>query len=227
MHLIDAEILEAGQGLNIPVCAAGLAIGFILWVMGGWGQRFWLVLASTLAAGTYGLSVGDSFNVQPLVAGLLMAVAAGVLALSLVRAVAFAGGGLTACLLMERMATGWNEPFVVFFVGGFLGLFLLRFWLMALCSLAGTLLMAYSGLWLLDTLKQLDAVQWTSQRPVLLDWACGGVAAVGFLLQLILSGRRRKSDEADEQEYDNSDGKGSGWRLWPFGSGQSKKRRAA
>lgn len=225
MHLVDPDILEAAQGLNLPVCIAGVAIGLFLWLMGGWGQRFWLVLASTAGAGAYGLSVAESYDVQPLVAGLLMAVAGGALALSLVRPAAFAGGGVAACLLMERMAAGWNEPFIVFFVGGFLGLFLLRYWLMALCSLAGTLLMAYSGLWLLDALRQLDAVQWAGQRPVLLDWACGGVAALGFLIQLIVHRRRRSRNDHEEQEPEE---RVTGWRLWPFGSsGETKRRRAA
>ena len=94
-------------------------------------------------------------------------------------------------MALPALVTGWDEPFLFFFAGGFFGLFLLRYWMMALSSLAGTLLMAYSGLWLLDRLGKLDCVEWTTSRVVLLNWACAGVALLGFLLQVLLDRRRR------------------------------------
>src|SRR5207248_8869165 len=133
--------LEAGKNFSVTASAIGLALGLLIWLLGGWGHRFWLLLVTTLAAGVYGLSIGEAFDVQPLVAGLLLAVAAGALALSLVRVGAFLAGGVTACVVFARVLPTWNEPFVFFFVGGFLGLFLLRLWLMVLSSLAGTLIM--------------------------------------------------------------------------------------
>src|SRR5262249_49228526 len=101
---------------------------------------------------------------------------------------AFVAGGVGACLAAERLTPGWDEPFVFFFVGGFLGLFLVRYWMMALSSLAGTLVMAYSGLWLLDGLGKLDAVAWAAARPVLLDWGCGGVTLLGLLRTVVAGG---------------------------------------
>src|SRR5262249_60834621 len=103
--------------------------------------------------------------------------------LSLVRLAAFLTGGVAACVLAERVTPGWNEPFVFFFVGGFLGLFLFRFWMMVLSSLAGALLMTYSLLWLLDTLRRLVAVARSAGRPVLLNWACGGLMLPGLPIQ--------------------------------------------
>src|SRR5207302_377290 len=108
-------------------------------------------------------------------------------------------GGAAACLAAERLTPGWREPFVFFFVGGFLGLFLVRFWMMLLSSLAGTLLMAYSILWLLDGLHRLDAVAFSSARPVLLDWACGGVTTLGLVVQLLLERRRRRRAGGDDE----------------------------
>jgi hypothetical protein len=221
MHLVDPDILADAQGLSPAVCAVGMALGMVLWLFGGRGHRFWLVLLITLAAGVYGLSVADAYTVQPLVGGLLLAVAAGALALSLMRVLAFVGGGVAACLAAERGMPGWDEPFVFFFVGGFLGLFLLRFWMMALTSLAGTLLVTYSGLWLFDSLGKLDAVALGRDKPVLLDWACGGTAVVGLLLQLGLERRRRKKSQTTSDDEEKAP-----WtrRLWPFAATEPPKK---
>ena len=214
MHLVSPDILVEARGLSPAVCAIGLALGLVLWLLGGWGHRFWLVLLTTLTAGVYGLSLGEAYSVQPLVAGLLMAVAAGTLALSLVRLLAFLAGGVAACLAAERLTPGWDEPFIFFFVGGFLGLFLVRYWMIALSSLAGTLLMAYSSLWLLDGLGKLDAVAWSGARPVLLDWACGGVTLLGFLIQLGLERRRRRKQRGDEEDGENTEPRLRKLRHW-------------
>jgi len=192
MHLITPDILLESKELSLAASGAGLAVGAAVWLLGGWSHRFWLVLLTTLAAGVYGLSIGEAFGVQPLVAGLLLAVAAGTLALALVRVAAFVAGGVAACVLAEQLLTGWREPFVFFFVGGFLGLFLLRFWMMVLSSLAGTLVMAYSLLSMLDVMGKLDAVSWAEHRPVLLDWACGGVTLLGLLIQVGVTRRLRR-----------------------------------
>src|SRR5439155_23312303 len=167
MHLITPDILLESKELSLAASGAGLAVGAVVWLLGGWSHRFWLVLLTTLAAGVYGLSIGEAFGVQPLVAALLLAVAAGTLALALVRVAAFLAGGVPACILAEQLLTGWREPLVFFFVAGFLGMFLLRFWMMVLSSLAGTVVMAYSLLWLLDALGKADAVSWGEQKPVL------------------------------------------------------------
>lgn len=200
MHLIAPDILSDGKGLSALTSGAGLAVGLLIWLLGGWSHRFWLVLLTTLGAGVYGLSIGEAFGVQPLVAALLLAVAAGTLALSLVRVAAFVAGGVTLCLVAEHLVSGWNEPFAFFFVGGFLALFLFRFWLMALSSFAGTVVMAYSALWLLDTLGKIDAVSWSVQKPVLLNWACGGVALLGLFIQLTASRRSRRKHKQSHAE---------------------------
>ena len=110
MHLVDPDILADAQGLSPAVCAGGMALGVVLWLFGGRGHRFWLVLLITLAAGIFGLSVAEAYAVQPLVGGLLLAIAAGALALSLMRVLAFVGGGVAACLAAERGMPGWDEP---------------------------------------------------------------------------------------------------------------------
>lgn len=228
MLLVDPEILAAGKGLSPALCGAGAALGGVLWLLGGRWHRFWLVLLITVTAGVYGLSLGEAHGVQPLVAALLLAVAAGALALSLVPVFAFLAGGVAGCLAGERLTPGWHEPFLFFFVGGFLGLLLLRHWMMALTSLAGTLLSAYSTLWLLDGLGKVDAIDFSAGRPVLINWACGGAALLGFLAQFALDRRRKRRERLAEDEDDFPR---EGRRLLPWLLGRAdeprRRRRAA
>ncbi len=221
MQLVAPDILVDGRGLSVPVCVAGLAVGAIVWLFGGLGHRFWIVLLTTVIAGAYGLSIGEAFGVQPLVSALLLAVAGGVLALALVRVGAFLAGGVVACVLAERVVPGWNEPFVFFFVGGFLGLVLLRFWCMVLSSLGGTLVMAHCLLWLLDTMEKIDCLDWCNNKPVLLNWACGGTALLGLLIQVGIH-RRLRPRKGDEDE----EGRRPLLLRWLPG-GDRRRRRAA
>lgn len=225
MRLVLPEILSDGQGFSIIACSLGLAVGFIVWVLGGWSHRFWLLLVTTLAAGVYGLSIGEAFGVQPLVSALLVGLAGGALALALIHVTAFVAGGMTVCLLAERFVVGWNEPFVFFFIGGFLGLFLLRLWLMVLTSFAGSLIMTYSTLWLLDTLGKVDAPTWAQQKPILLNWICAGGTVLGLLVQIAIDRRRRRHTRLELFEPKES----RGWRLlgWFGSSDGGKKNRAA
>jgi hypothetical protein len=77
----------------------------------------------------------------------------------------------------------------------------LRFWLLILASLTGTLLMGYSLLWMLDTTGKIDAVDFATRKPVLINWACAGVTLLGLLIQVgIMRRLRRKRDEEDEEK---------------------------
>jgi hypothetical protein len=148
-----------------------------------------------------GLTLGKDYGMQPLVAGLLLAVSAGALALSLVRILLFAAGGLAALGLMHSVSSGWDEPIAVFLVGGLIGVLLYRFWIVTFSSLIGALLMAYSALALSDRLRIVDSVAWTSKNGPLLNWGCAALIVLGILVQFLLERRRRrKSQAASEPE---------------------------
>jgi hypothetical protein len=202
MQLIAPDILwEATRdgGLSPVLTALVLAAGVMLWLFGWRAHRFWIVLFTTVVAGIYGLKQAPEYHSQPLLAGILLAIAAGMLALALVRVVAFLAGGVGASLLVQALAPSWDEPLVFFLCGGLLGLLLFRVWTMALTSLAGTLLMAYSGLCLADRLGKLNAVTWSAKQTLLLNWACAGFTGLGLFMQWYLERRRaRKQKEAEQ-----------------------------
>ena len=206
MLLIAPDILDEVRQLPWFLLLLGLGVGLLLWLFGGRGHRFWLVLSMTVVGGVLGLTFGAAYAVQPLVAGLLLAVAAGALALALARVVLFVAGGAACVWLARTVAPAWDEPAVCFLVGGLLGVLLYRVWITALSSLAGTLLLAYSILGLAPWFGFDNVVVWADQQAAMLNWACGACAGLGLLVQLLLERRRlrhkraldaaRKEDEA-------------------------------
>ena len=84
MQLFSPDVLSDIHGLSMGLSITAIVIGLLVWLTGWWGHRFWVVLVTTLLAGIFGLSSSPAHRIQPLVVGLLLAVAAGVLALALV-----------------------------------------------------------------------------------------------------------------------------------------------
>ena len=210
MIVVAPDILEEVHQLPWFLLATGLALGLLLWLFGGRGHRFWLVLSMTVVGGVLGLYFGAAYAVQPLVAGLLLAVAAGALALSLARVALFVAGGAACVWLARTVAPAWDEPAVCFLVGGLLGVLLYKVWITALSSLAGTLLIAYSILGMLPLVGFPNVVAWADQQTAVLNWACAAMAVLGLLVQLLLERQRLRRQraleatrkEAEEAGYD-------------------------
>jgi MFS family permease len=206
MQLLAPDILEDARGFSVAVSGTAFLIGALLWLFGWRGHRFWIVLAATVGAGILGLYSGPAHKMQPLVAGLLLAVAAGALALSLIRVVAFVAGGICAWAVVHAVSPAWNEPVICLLVGGLLGLVLFRVWTMILTSSAGTLLMAYSGLCLAHKLGNVDVVALAEKQAILLNVGCGVLAFLGVVAQFLLGRPRRR-------EQGNREKRGKG--RWP------------
>jgi hypothetical protein len=204
MQLLAPDILAAGHGLSVALGVVGLLLGLALWLLGWWQHRFWIVLGTTLCGGVWGLSHGTLTGLQPLVVGLLLAVAAGALAIHLSRVLAFVSGGLSFWLAVHLLVPSWEEPVVCLLVGGLLALVLFRSWTMLLTSLAGTLLMGYSILLLLDRVGKINAAEWAERHAAVLDWSCAGVAVTGWVIQF-LAERHRLLRERARQEKERAD----------------------
>jgi hypothetical protein len=231
MQWIAPDLLKTILGLSTPVAGAGVILGVMLWLFGWWGHRFWIVLFTTVAAGIYGLWSGQVSGVTPIVAGLLLAVSAGMMALALSRVVAFVAGGLAVCIGLQLVFPAWENRLLCFLGGGLAGLLLFRLWMMTLTSLAGTLMMGYFGLALLDGLGKIDAPAWMEQRTLLLNWTCVGLTLLGVLAQFLLDRwrkhfRRHREERAHlrqaQMELDERYNRRSWWK-W---GGQSSKKAA-
>jgi hypothetical protein len=206
MNLVAPDILEEVRQLPSFLLATGLVLGLLLWLFGGRGHRFWLVLAMTVSGGVFGLYFGAAYSLQPLVAGLLLAVTAGALALALARVILFVAGGAACIWLARTVAPSWDEPALCFLIGGLLGVLLYKVWVTALSSLAGALLTAYSILGLLSHLGVDGLATWADQQAPLLNWICAAFAVLGLLTQLLMERRRLRrirQKAADEKEAED------------------------
>jgi hypothetical protein len=186
MYLVAPDILADACGLSLGLILLAVPVGLVLWLLGWWSHRFWVVLLTTVVAGVYGLHVAPAFQAPALLAGLLLALAAGVLALALVRLVAFAGGGLVGLLLMQAIYPSLNQPLITFLIAGLVSLLLFRPCIMVLTSLSGAVLLTCAALMLLNYYAVLDAPAWSEQSPVLLNAIAGSLAFVGVVVQFLL-----------------------------------------
>jgi hypothetical protein len=197
-----ADLVNEGRGLSPAIPGVGLAVGLLLWLMGSRGHRFWLSMAVTVAAGIAGLHAAPALGVQPLVAGLLLAVCAGALALALVRLLVFAIVGLCSFALAQALTPGWNEPVIFFLAGGLIGVVFFRLWIMALTSLAGSILIGYCGLCLAGSLGNMDVATFARDQGKVIVWAGLAFAIFGVAVQFLLERRRAKKKRRLQEELE-------------------------
>ena len=223
MQLVAPDILDAAVGISPALSVTAFLVGALLWFMGGITHRFWVVLGSTVIAGVVGLFVGKRFDMQPLVAGLLLAISVGALALSLFRVVLFVAAGSAVVWLAGTVASSWVEPIACFLAGGLLGIALYKVCVVALSSLAGTLLMSYSGLLLANSFGKVDVVDLSNKHGPLLSWGVGTATILGVLVQFLIvrRGKKKPKEEKDGGEKDEgkkakkSEKASSLWRASP------------
>jgi hypothetical protein len=199
MVLIATDILADLCGLSLGLILGLLPIGLLLWLLGWWSHRFWIVLATTVVAGVIGLMEATSWQAQPIVVAVLLAIAAGVLALALVRVITFTAGGLAGVYLVAFMVPGFQQQVIGFLISGLVCLLLFRWFFMILTSAFGACLLAYAVLALLHYHESMDAVAWGDDNATLLSVLCGIGALAGFLFQFFFDRwRARKRREAEE-----------------------------
>jgi hypothetical protein len=223
-----ADLLTDGQGLSPYIPGVGLGIGVVLWLMGSRGHRFWLSMAVTVIAGLAGLHAAPAMGVQPLVGGLLMAVCAGALALALVRLVVFAVVGVASLAVAQSVTPGWNEPVIFFLAGGLIGVVFFRLWVMALTSLAGSILIGYCGLCLAASLGRMDVVAIAKQQGRMLQFGGLALALIGVVIQFLLERRRAKKKrlQAEREEEERYRIPPPAGRFWWSREAKPTRRRA-
>ncbi len=186
MQLIAPDILAEARGLTGAMAGTICVLGIALWLFGWRWHRFWIVAGITLAAGLIGLNAGrTSGGTQVMAVGILLAVAAGLLALELAKVLAFVAGGCGAWLAVQWVLPQAQELWAVFLCGGLFGLLLYRLWTMVLTSLIGTLLAGHAGVLLLEQAIRFDAVAWVSAHVPALNGAVVGLVVLGVLLQAV------------------------------------------
>ena len=227
MYLIATDILAELCGLSLGLIIAVIPIGMMLTLFGWWSHRFWIVLTTTVTAGVFGMLEASHYSAraQPIVVGVLLAIAAGVLALALVRVITFAAGGVVSVYLAHFAFPALNQQIICFLVGGLVCLLLFRWCFMALTSFAGSVISAYGILALLHYHETLDAVSWADEHTMRLNILCGVSAVCGFGCQFLLDRRRRRRRR--EEHEDEEEGDFVGAVLGRIGFGGQSRRDAA
>ena len=205
MQLIQPEILFEGRGLTGAMAGTILVLGLALWLFGWRWHRFWVVSGITLAAGIIGLNAGSAAGGQVLAVGLLLAVAAGMMALELARVLAFLAGGVGAWFAAQWVLPQAQELWAVFLSGGLFGLLLYRVWTMLLTSLAGTLLASHAGLILLEPTFKTNMAEWATRNVIALNGAVVAFAVLGLLLQVAASPEPEVKEEKKKPKKKDKD----------------------
>ena len=224
MYIIATDILSDLCGLSLGLLIALLPIGLMLWLFGWWSHRFWIVLSTTVMAGVIGLLEATAWRAQPIVVAVLLAIAAGVLALALIRVITFSAGGLAGVYFAQFAFPTFQQPAICFLVSGLLCLLLFRWFFMILTSLLGVSLLAYGVLALLHFYSLVDAVIWSEENNVLLTIFCSVATLAGFAFQFLFDRwRARRRKEGAEGGTDDV----YSMILGKIGFGGKSKRRAA
>jgi hypothetical protein len=198
MELIVPDILADVCRLSPILPIAGVLAGLVLWVAGWWTHRFWVVLSLTVCGGIVGLQYATELHAQPLLAAVGVATAAGIIALTVIRLLAFLAGGIAGLLIAGAVIPGLDQPLLAFLLGALAGWFLLRWWMMALTSLAGVLLFGYGGLALAGRWTKVDMPAWCLVHPQLVNILAILGALAGFVLQLSLDWWRQRKPAASK-----------------------------
>jgi hypothetical protein len=184
MQLIAPDILTEARGLTEAMSGTLCVLGLALWLFGWRWHRFWVVAGITLAAGLLGLNAGRAAGgTQIMAVGILLAVAAGMMALELAKVFAFVAGGCGAWLAIQWVFPQAQELWAVFLSGGLFGLLLYRLWTMLLTSLLGVLVLGHASLLLLELVLSFDAVRWAGNNQEALNGLVVGLVVVGIFLQ--------------------------------------------
>lgn len=204
MQLVPPDILADFCGLSLPLLIALLISGLALWLFGWRTHRFWVVMGTTVIAGVYGLMEGHVLQTYPLIAGIVLALAAGLLALSVIRLVVFAIGGAIGFVLIQNAIPAFNQPLVCFVASGFLALLLFRWWFMALTSAAGSMLVMIATMAIIQRAGSNGVVAWADKQSQVVSGIGIGLAVLGLVVQAFFEWRRirkyGKESSAEEIE---------------------------
>ena len=201
MQLILPDVLTAARGLSPGAAGFLLLVGLLLWAVGWRWHRFWVVFGITLAAGLIGLTAGQSAGGQVMVVGVLLAVAAGMLALELAKILAFVTGGAAAWAAAQGVFPQVQELWAVFLSGGLIGVVLYQLWTMLTTSFLGVLVTWHAAFVLAEQFaKGFDAAKWVGDHAAALNGGVAVVALLGVFVQKLTAPRPESADDSRKEK---------------------------
>ena len=157
-----------------------------------------------------------------MVVGVLLAVAAGMLALELAKVLAFVTGGAAAWAAAQGVFPQVQELWAVFLSGGLIGVVLYQLWTMLTTSFLGVLVGWHAGFVLAEQFaKGFDAAKWVGDHAAALNGAVAVVTLLGVLMQKLTAprpdvrfaqGEKPEASRAASPRRRAGDTKSSWWR---------------
>jgi hypothetical protein len=193
MQLLAPDVLADVIELPFAAVAALLGVGLALALTGWVWHRFWLTISVSLISGLVGVRQAAAWGIaQPVVAGALLAAAAGCLALSLARVGLFIGYGLGCWYATKRFAPAYAVPAICICVGGLFSVLFYRFCVVLLTAALGAVFLSYGGLALAQQQKWFPAVTFLQDQALLAHALWGGLTFVTLMLQLYFWRRHKR-----------------------------------
>lgn len=205
MQILSPDVLADVLELPVPALLVLMGFGALLSLTGWRWHRFWLTICVSLISGLVGLRQAQAWGInQPIVAGVLLAAAAGCLALSLARVGLFLAYGLAAWYAMKRLAPPYAIPAICICVGGIFSVLFYRFCVVLLTSVVGSILFTYAGLAYVQTQNWFPVQIWLNEQNLAAHGALAGLCLVTLLLQLYLwrQQKKRKLAEYSKEELE-------------------------
>jgi hypothetical protein len=173
--------------LELPLAALGIiaALGAAIALIGWRWHRFWLTITVSLISGLIGIRQAPVWGIeQPIMAGVLLATAAGCLALSLARVGMFLAYGLTIWYAMKRFAPPYAIPAICICAGGLFSVLFYRFCVALLTAAFGSLLLCYGGLAFAQQKNIFSVSSVIQEQPLIASAIWAGLTFFTLSLQL-------------------------------------------
>lgn len=198
MEILSAEIVTDILELPMPALLAMMSTGLLLAITGWKWHRFWLTLCVSLIAGLIGMRQASAWGIsQPVVSGVLLAAAAGCLALSLSRVGLFLAYGLACWYTMKRLAPPYAIPAICICAGGLFSALFYRFCVVLLTSAIGSVVLCYGAIAYVEQQKWYAALNWLKDQSLVAHAALAGVILLSLFIQLALCRKSKKKKLAD------------------------------
>ncbi len=193
MVLVNADVLEAGQGLSVAMLATLTVTGAALWCCGWRWHRLWMRLAAGLIVGSICWRwLTPLVAAPPLVFTAMAALCGAWLGVELVRLGVFVAGGMLTAAGVQHLVPGAHDLWLAFVIGGLVALLLFRWWVMLLTAVGGALLMLHAGLLLTQSLLMVEVIPWIREQSWGWSVAAGVLIVLGLAVQIGLDRWERR-----------------------------------
>lgn len=213
MQVFSQDFLARLTEIPLPLVVALLAMGPIFWILGWRIHRVLFVASASFIAGLYGLVHGPKllFGLNEYLAGLLLAVGVGGVAIALLRIGVFVVCGLLADAIAIKVAPEYFDPGLVgpvrgfaFLAGGLLSIVFYRLMVILTTAALGAGMIVGAVISLTHQTSAYDAMKGGSDLQVVVAGALVALIAVGTGAQYLLAVRfppeREPAEDADKDE---------------------------